>query len=490
MLAITPSRPSLAMYGKLGEQTGVKDWAMRRLDKGSIPASSLRGLAEQTGVKDWAMRRLDKGSIPASSLRGMGENVGVKNWAMRRLDKGSIPQSSLNGSWPVNPLAGTGNPLAEAWPVNPLAGAAEVMAVVSTAGREFRQHHDAFEILSSPAAVMATLREMARSGVADPRHHWEVGAYIVAVGNEGAQRYPSDRTIRSARNLAWNALLSDNNTTMDRALRSISIMGVPTSKNVIRNSPMLRGIGEQTGVKDWAMRRLDKGSIPQSSLSGQWPVNPLADGNELAGQWPVNPLAGPWPVNPLAETTFVGDQERRRHGKRAIPASSLAELMGFGALDGQISVRTAQETMRKLGICIVNGRPLAVDGTYGPQTDEALLNLASQPGTYRVMTRDLPNVYMATDGANTIRVDTAWWQRVETAAAGLVDSCPSSSSSRTDTTTGGRSGTSPSPDGGGYMPPEGSMMDTLSSPWVLLGIAAALGAGYWWYTSESDEFAY
>ena len=78
----------------LGEQTHVQDWAMRRIDKAALPASSLRGLGadyrytglgaarllrkwpinplgETTHVQDWDMRRIDKAALPASSLRGM-----------------------------------------------------------------------------------------------------------------------------------------------------------------------------------------------------------------------------------------------------------------------------------------------------------------------------------------------------------------------------------------------------------------------------------
>lgn len=111
-MALTASRPSLGMYGKsLAETTAVRDWALRRIDKTRIPASSLAG---QTDVTDWADRRIWKRRIPASSLAahqmmglgGLGAHVGTKaqrTWGINPL--GEHVGTKAQRTWGVNPLA-------------------------------------------------------------------------------------------------------------------------------------------------------------------------------------------------------------------------------------------------------------------------------------------------------------------------------------------------------------------------------------------------
>lgn len=320
--------------------------------------------------------------------------------------------------------------------------------------------------------------------------------------------------------------LAETTAVKDWAARRFGMRTIPASDLRGVGAPWpVNPLGEQTGVKDWAMRRIDKASLPASSLRGlgaPWPVNPLGEQTGVK-DWamrridkaslPASSLRGlgaPWRINPLGEQTAVKDWAMRRIDKRSLPASSLrglnettyvfnvgdrragktlayeqeSALMGFGALDGSVPTREVQSTLRKLLYCTgADGRPLAVDGEFGPNTEFALSRLVSATaGGSQVQSGQL---FAAAAGDSSVRVDMSWWSTIAASAAGRTDTCATRSGGGGSSNTGGSGGASSS----GAAPPPAPAEESswMTSPWTWLGIAAVAGIGFYAWQNRDDS---
>jgi len=247
------------------------------------------------------------------------------------------------------------------------------------------------------------------------------------------------------------------------------------------------GLGDTVAVKDWQYRRIWKKRIPASSLMGL---------GEL-GRHVGTAAERRWGVNPLSETTYVEDTAPRRVGMDRWQGrdgdwheqAMISGFGAFGALDAHVPTRDWQTTLRKLGICTAaDGRAMAVDGLWGPITQSAsevalrqLLGLSNPAASLSAAAR-------ATEVATTSEV----WTHLQSLAEGRIDQCGASRSTGTGTSTTGGTTTTTGGGGGGSTTDTtgggGSTTDTtgggaaassswMSSPWLWLGVAAAVGVG-------------
>jgi hypothetical protein len=388
----------------LADPTGVTDWRMRRLDKRSLPASSMSGLGAYRSYKgEWKYTGLDaSNAYRYTGLdRRLGETTDVTDWKYRRLDKGTIPASDLSG----------------------------------------------------------------------------LGAY---------RNYKGE----------WKYTGLDAGSVLGPSRVGLNRWGV-------------NPLGDPTGVTDWRMRRLDKRRLPASSLSGSGSFDYKYSGLGYPGsKWRINPMNGlgypgsKWKINPLGDPTGVTDWRMRRLDKRSLPASSLMSLReqesnligfgSFGALDATVSVREVQTVLRKLNKCVV------IDGAFGDQTSNALLALtlafgsaaattggsagskAGMKGLYAFGAAE--DFFAGQNGARTIQIESSFWARLNEAAAGRTDTCPTSSGgggSASNADQGDDSGDDdlPMDEGGGGGGTEAAAW--YQNPWYLGGAAAlAVGAVY------------
>jgi hypothetical protein len=140
-----------------------------------------------------------------------------------------------------------------------------------------------------------------------------------------------------------------------------------------------------------------------------------------------------------------------------------------------------------MGICNVPDRtgtvtPLVVDNTYGPQTEAAMVALATNltPSAGTAPNLALSEKFSGVRGQHTMRVNSAWWHDVQTKTSTRADSCASgarepSGDVRPSTST--TTTTAPSE--------ESSWM---TSPWLWGAVAlAAVGAGWYFFGREEEQ---
>ena len=371
----------------LADPTGVTDWRMRRIDKRSLPASSMSGLGASNAYRYTGLDASNAYKYTGLDRR-LGETTDVTDWKYRRLDKGTIPASDLSG----------------------------------------------------------------------------LGAY---------RNYKGE----------WKYTGLDAGSVLGPARAGLNRWGV-------------NPLGDPTGVTDWRMRRIDKKRLPASSLSGSGTFSYKYTGLDYPGnKWRVNPMNGlgypgnKWKINPLGDPTGVTDWRMRRIDKRSLPASSLMSLndrddilFGFGAdpagvlvPDTEVSVREVQQLLRKAAICkTTDGNTIVVDGQYGPNTGNGLWQLTARLPNWREYYTP------SAAGASTVMVYGGWYNQKKIDFGSGLDACGSAGS-------GGGGGRASNGDQGGDDLPMDDGSDGggteaaawYQNPWYLGGAAAlAVGAVY------------
>lgn len=301
-------------------------------------------------------------------------------------------------------------------------------------------------------------------------------------------------------------------------------------------------LAETTAIKDWDARRYGKTSIPSSSLSGpsrRWPITRFGSlGSTEVTNWDIPDNSGGmgsrrtwkrrlpesslmgigslslmgigslsahvgtaaerrWGINPLSETTYVEDTAARRVGKQRWYGDDAwheqASLSGFGAfgadLDSNASVRDVQETLRKLGLCIGNGRVMTIDGVFGPVTSDALSSALSM-FNQRVAPLPQERAYAGSTGAREIQISSTFWTALQTMASGRIDQCSAGGGGGRGGGGGGGGGS----EGGGSdeeLPPDletGSEDAWYMRPTTWLVAALVAGAGIWAYNQSQQEY--
>lgn len=394
----------------LADPTGVTDWRMRRLDKRRLPASSLSGLGAYRGYKgEWKYTGLD---------RRLGESTDVTDWQYRRLDKGSVPASDLSGLGAYRSYKGE-------WKYTGL---------------------DAGSVLGP-----------SRAGL----NRWGVNPLGDPTGVTDWRMRRLDKRRLPASSLSGSGSFD----------YKYSGLGYPGSK--WRINP-LSGLGRLRGANQWKYTGLDAANINR------------------------------WQINPLGDPTGVTNWAMRRIDKRSLPASDLMALserdealfgLGtFGALDARVDVRELQRVLRKLNKCV------GIDGSFGDETRNALRGLiatyggASSGGSagskvgggsgvkgFYALGADA-DFFSGNDRDTSIQMDSTFWARLNELATGRTDTCPapggggggggSSQDTGTDTDTGD--------DSDMYMDDGSSSGSWYENPWYLGGAAlVAVGVAYY-----------
>lgn len=199
-------------------------------------------------------------------------------------------------------------------------------------------------------------------------------------------------------------------------------------------------------------------------------------------------------MNRLGETTFVkrvppyiqtylGQHEYDARGRALAQHDYGArgererEMMGFGALDSRVSTADLQRLLRRAGYCDAG----VVDNLWGPNTQSALERYMAEgvrrtPGGDQIYTS---SDYSASRRASSVQIDSGLLAKLRNSAAGMTDDCPMQPIRTSQRTA------PPPPEEEPYY--EAQTASVFSNPLLWLGIAAAVGVGYYAYTQRGSD---